>query len=131
VTREHRRLYITSGPLGKGGTGSHGPRETIAGGRVTVPGACWKIAVVVPADGGDDDLAKINAGARVIAVLMPNDQNAVGEEWAGFRTSAGDIERRTGLHFFDRLPPDVAAALRLKVDDTPVAPPRPLFHERD
>ena len=57
------------------------------------------------------------------AVMMPNDDTAVGEEWAKYRTSPGTIERATGLRFFDALPEDVVGALREKVDGVSV--PRP------
>jgi endonuclease G len=129
--RRRQHLYVIAGPAGRGGRGSNGPAETIAGGKVAVPADCWKVVVAVPEDGGDDDLAKITPTTRVIAVDMPNDNDAVGEEWAKFRTSPAAVERRTGFKFFDRLRPDVAEALRQKVDDAPVAPPRPMTHSRD
>ena len=74
---------------------------------MTVPAECWKIIVVEPDDGGDD-LARISQDTRVIAVIMPNDQEQVGEEWSGFRTSAAAVERETGLHFFDRVRPRIS-----------------------
>jgi endonuclease G len=125
LVRQGQHLYIISGPAGRGGRGSMGSAETIAGTKVTVPAECWKIVVVLPeANAGGDDLAKISAATRVIAVIMPNDNDAVGEAWAGFRTSAAEIEGRTGYHFFDRLSADVAQALRQKIDSTPIAPPQ-------
>ena len=48
----------------------------------------------------------------------------VGDDWAAYRTSASEVERRTGYRFFDRLAPEVADALRKRVDQTPVAAPR-------
>ncbi len=131
VSRQHERLYITSGPAGRGGRGNLGYRDTIAGGRVTVPADCWKVVVVIPEEGGEDDLAKITADTRVIAVDMPNDQEAIDEQWAGFRTSVAEIERHTGYHFFDRLSSAIAQSLKVKVDRTYVPPPRPLTHGRD
>lgn len=125
VKDENDRIYVASGPSGSGGRGKNGFRQALARGQVTVPAECWKIIVAVPQDGGDDDLAKINANTRVIAVIMPNDEQAVGEEWAGFRTSVAEVERHTGLHFFDRLAPSVAAALRQKVDAERIPPPKP------
>ena len=38
-------LYVICGSYGKGGTGSNGAAQTIAGGRVTVPATCWKVVV--------------------------------------------------------------------------------------
>ena len=130
VSREHDRLYITSGPAGQGGRGSKGPAQSLADGKVTVPAACWKIIVVEPDDGGDD-LARISQNTRVIAVIVPNDQEQVGEEWSGFRTSAAAVERETGLHFFDRVRPDIASVLRQKVDDRPIPPARPHVYRGD
>jgi endonuclease G len=118
VRRRGVRLYIIAGPYGRGGRGTQGLKNTIGGGKVTVPSDCWKIVVVVPdADGDGDDLAKITPATRVIAVLMPNDNDAlIGQPWSKYRTTPADIEQRTGYHFFDRLPPDVAASLRQKLD---------------
>jgi endonuclease G len=131
VTHDHDHLYITAGPAGKGGRGSKEFRDEIAGGRVVVPAECWKVVVAVPESGGDDDLAKVSMGTRVIAIIMPNDNDQVGEEWAKFRTSPAEVERHTGFHFFDRVRPDIAQALRQKVDDEAIAPPRPLYHGND
>jgi endonuclease G len=132
VRREHDRLYVISGPAGQGGRGSNGPAETIAGGKVTVPAECWKIVVVVPGSGNpDDDLSRISPSTRVIAVMMPNDNAAVNEWWSPFRTTVGQIEGRTGYHFFDRLPPEVAQALRQKSDAAPIGPPHPMNYDRN
>jgi endonuclease G len=121
LARQGNRLYITAGPAGRGGRGSAGAKQTIAGGKVTVPAECWKVIVVVPGGGGSaDDLATISGATRVIAVIMPN-ENDIGVDWTKYRTSAGEVEGRTGLHFFDRLPAEVAAALRQKVDAMPVS----------
>lgn len=120
VRRRHR-LYIISGPTGIGGRGLEGVRQTIANGKVTVPAACWKIIVIVPDAGGDDDLAKITPDTRVIAVIMPNDNDLVTQKWAEYRTSVSEIERRTGYLFFDRLPADVALALKQHIDKVRIA----------
>jgi hypothetical protein len=69
----------------------------------------------------------------VIAIIMPNDNDQVGDQWAGYRTSVAEIERQTGYRFFDRLPADVAAALKQKVDKVHIAsdhiPLRPTYDE--
>jgi len=128
LARQHNHLYIQAGPIGIGGIGSRGSREYIGNGMVNVPAECWKVIVVVPEDGGDDDLAKINTGTRVIAVDMPNNQDVVSDVWDIYRTSVAAIEQKTGFQFFDRLRPDLAATLKQKVDDIPIPPPRPLGH---
>ncbi|HSU67067.1 MAG TPA: DNA/RNA non-specific endonuclease [Tepidisphaeraceae bacterium] len=128
LVRQHNHLYITSGPIGGGGRGSKGFREVIGGGDVLVPAECFKVVVVVPEDGGSDDLSKINAGTRVITVDMPNDQDEVGEVWDKYRCTPAAIETKTGFHFFGNVRPDVAGILRQKIDTDPIAPPRPLSH---
>jgi endonuclease G len=127
LVRAGDRLYITSGPYGRGGVGSNGPLDVLANGRTVVPATTWKVILVTP-DSGRDDLASINAGDRVIAVDVPNDEAQVGEAWAPFRCSAASIEMKTGLHFFTALPADVRSALDQKVDADSIAPPRPLVH---
>jgi len=130
LVRRHNHVYLMSGPIGQGGTGSRGFKESLAGGKVAVPAECWKIAVVVE-DGAGDDLSRLSRGTRVIAVDMPNDDLQVGEGWAKYRTSPAAIEQKTGLHFFTNVRPDIAAALRQRVDDVPIPPPKPLFHGQD
>ncbi len=124
LVRQRQRLYIIAGPDGKGGRGGRGFAESIANGAVSVPAECWKIVVVVPED-GEDDVRKITSDTRVITVVMPNDNEVVGEAWSPFRTSAAEIERRTGFKFFDTLPAEVAQALRQKVDSVSIPTPRP------
>ena len=131
VTREHDHLYIIAGPAGRGGHGSKGPAESLGAGHVTVPASCWKVVVVVPESAGGNDLAAIGPSTRVITVLMPNDERQVSDEWTPFRTSPAEVERQTSLHFFDRLSPPVAQALRQKVDDAYVPPPEPMHFRSD
>jgi endonuclease G len=117
VTRKHQTLYIVSGPQGQGGTGSKGPAQTIANGKVTVPAKCWK--VVLALDGGTgtaEDLNKVGPGTRLIGLIMPNDES-VGHGWEKYRTSVREVETLTGYKFFDRVPADVIDPLKAKVDD--------------
>jgi len=130
VSRRDMHLYILAGPKGRGGRGTNGFAESIANGKVTVPSDCWKVIVEVPETAGDDDLAKISPSTRVITVMMPNDNDAVGEDWARFCTTPANVESATGLHFFDRLPAATADALRQKADDTTIPRPRPVSHNR-
>ena len=126
LARRGHRLYITAGGAGRGGTGSRGPRDALADGRVTVPAECWKVVVILDDDPGTDpDPATLPASTRVLTVDMPNDETVVGDAWEQYRTTPAEVERRTGLHFFDRLRPDVADALRNRVDRMAVPPPVP------
>jgi DNA/RNA endonuclease G (NUC1) len=75
-------------------------------------------------DRPEDDLKRVTKRTRVIAVVMPNDEDKVRTTWAGYRVSVKHIEKLTGYTFFDRLPKDVAEALKDGVDDDHIPPPR-------
>src|SRR5206468_8766361 len=93
LVRGGHRLYIIAGPSGRGGVGASAARETLAQGRIIVPAECWKVVVIVN-DSGDDELAQVDAQARVIAIIMPNDENRVRGrfDWRSFRCSPAEIE---------------------------------------
>jgi endonuclease G len=135
VRKQHAHLYVIAGPAGKGGRGTGGYKQSIGGEngkKVAVPAECWKVIVVVPEGGqaNQSDLTKMNSGTRVIAVVMPNDEYKVtGYEWSGYRTNVAAVEQKTGVHFFDRLPSDVATALKQKVDAVFIPPPEPSAYE--
>jgi endonuclease G len=122
VKHKHQVLYVVAGPQGVGGEGSNGRAETIAGGKVTVPAKCWKVVLAVDGGtGGDDDIGRVGANSRVIAIVMPNDQT-IGHDWPKYRTSVKEVETLTGFTFFDRVPVNVIDPLKSKVDDTHIAP---------
>ncbi len=99
-------LYITCG---------HGfasrSHKTIGRARVAVPDFGWKIVVALPERSGDD-IARITAQTQVIAVMMPNTAATAGQNWQRYVVSVADIEKATGLRFFDALPQNVADALK-------------------
>jgi endonuclease G len=128
LARSGDRLYITAGPEGQGGVGSRGSARTLGEHNVVVPASTWKVIVVTP-DTGSDDLANVNASDRVIAVDVPNDNDRLGEEWAGFRCSPASIESKTGLHFFTALPASVRTTFEDEVDRESTPPPRDLEHD--
>jgi endonuclease G len=124
VRHKHVTLYTVAGPAGKGGTGTKGPADTIAGGKVTVPAKCWKVVLVVEGGiGGSGDANRVNSHSRLIAVVMPNDQS-VGHGWAKYRTSAREVETLTGYRFFDRVPADVLGPLKENADTVHIPAPR-------
>ncbi len=124
VRRDDHRLYIVSGPAGKGGVGKEGRRELLADGRVTVPAYCWKVVLVLPEGNERDDIDKVFARTRVIAVIMPND-DSVQHNWPKYRTSVRKVEELTGYTFFDRVPAETINPLKEKVDEVQVRPSRP------
>ncbi|OGX80786.1 hypothetical protein BEN49_03500 [Hymenobacter coccineus] len=113
-------VYVVCGSYGKGGTGSAGYMETIDQGRVTVPNRTWKVIVILPV--GTNDVARITANTRVIAVDMPN-ANTIDLDWGTYRTTVDAIEASSGLDLLSNLPLDVQAALEAKTDAGPTQAP--------
>ncbi len=97
----------------------------IAARGVAVPSATWKIVVLLRRG---QTVAQLDATTRVMAILVPNDNDAVKVEhnWDRYRVSVAEIERQTGLRFFDEVAPGVSATLKARVDQEriPPAPPR-------
>ena len=127
-------IYIVAGGTGTGGTGSSGVvTTTLAGGRVTVPAQTWKVALVIPAGGGDD-ISRVTCSARTLAVIMPNDHGIrftttdppQPRPWEDFLTSVDAVETLTGYDFFSNLPAAVQRCLEAGING--VNPPNvPVF----
>ncbi len=80
--------------------GSYGTKETINGGHVTVPTNIWKVAVILSA--GDNDLSRINANTRVIAINSPNTDDVL-PDWKKYITTVKSIESATGYNLLSAL----------------------------
>src|SRR6476619_3577030 len=108
-------MYIVSGPLGIGGTGSNGGvTNTIANGHVTVPAFTWKVVLVIPK--GDNDISRVTAATRTIAVEMPNIQGIRNVDWHTYLTTVDDIEQKTGYDFFANVPDAIENAIEAGID---------------
>ena len=107
-------MYIVSGPLGVGGTGSNGSANTIANGHITVPQFIWKVVLVLPK--GDDDLSRVNAATQTIAVLMPNTQGIRNNDWHMYLTTVDNIEALTGYDFFANVPDAIENAIEAGIN---------------
>ena len=131
-----QEMYIVSGPLGVGGSGSNGgTTNTIAGSHVTVPAFTWKVVLVIPK--GDDDVSRVTAGSRTIAIMMPNTQGIRNNDWHQYLTTVDAVEQQTGYDFFANVPdaienaieagtngvnpPGTANQFATTAEDTPVA----------
>jgi endonuclease G len=106
-------VYIVAGPAGVGGSGDNGSANTIANGHVTVPAYTWKVALVLPL--GDNDVSRVNASTRVIAVIMPND-NSINSDWHTYLTTVNAVEALTGYDFFANVPDIVENSIEAGVD---------------
>jgi len=94
-------VYVIMGSYGTGGTGRNGYAESIDKGRINVPSHLWKVVVVIPE--GSNDLQRINARTRVIAIDTPND-NSIAPNWMKYLCTVRDIEKATGYDLLSALP---------------------------
>ena len=106
-------VYVIAGPAGVGGAGDNGPADTIANGHVTVPAFTWKVALVLPV--GDDDVSRVSAATRTIAVIMPN-QNSINSDWHTYLTTVDAVEALTGYDFFANVPDAIENSIEAGID---------------
>jgi endonuclease G len=91
-----KEVYVIDGVAGNKGT--------VKGeGKIVIPEAEWKVAIVLPRDHGLADVRSFNDIDDVIAVLMPNDPN-IGTDWQAYKTSVDAIERASGYDLLALLP---------------------------
>jgi endonuclease G len=119
LTDAGNEIYIVSGPAGVGGTGSNGGvTTTLANGHVTVPAYTWKVALVLPGQTGDD-VARVTASTRVIAVIMPNVQGirtSNSSDWMTYLTTVHAVEQLTGYNFYSNVPQVIQNAIEYGVN---------------
>src|ERR1051325_9644669 len=114
---QNNELYIVSGPFGVGGSGSNGgTTTTIASGHVSVPQYTWKVVLVIPI--GDNDVSRVTAATRTIAILMPNQQGIRNDPWQNYLTTVDHIEELTGYNFFSNVPDAIQNAIEAGTDGT-------------
>lgn len=109
-------IYVVSGGVGAGGSGSNGGvTTTIAEGRVTVPAHTWKVALIVPKGGGDDG-SRVTCSSRTIAVVMPNTQGIRNDPWENYLTTVDAVETLTGYDLFSALPAPIQGCVEAGVN---------------
>jgi endonuclease G, mitochondrial len=116
LVRTGQEVYVIMGSYGTGGTGSKGAAQTIAAGRITVPERIWKVIVVLPV--GENDVQRITANTRIIAVNTPND-HGVSPDWGTYRTTVDAIEQATGYDLLANVPAAVQQVVEAKTDAGP------------
>ncbi len=107
LTGQGKELYIVCG--GGGGT------RRIGRGAVTVPAFTWKVVVVLPEQAGDD-LRRVSASTRVIAVRVPNISTVKNRAWRSSRVSVRDVERSTGYELLSNVARPVQDTIETRVD---------------
>lgn len=105
LVSEGNELYIVSG--------GEGVQHFIADGHVAVPAKTWKVIIVLP--NGNNDVARVTASTRTIAVIIPN-SGAINSDWRSYRVSVDQVETITGYDFFSNIPPATQAAIEAQVD---------------
>ncbi|WP_245859872.1 DNA/RNA non-specific endonuclease [Spirosoma aerolatum] len=114
LVTQGNELYIIAGTYGKGGEVDNGKVNSIASGKLTVPATLLKVIVVLPV--GSDDVHRINAQTRVIAVWIGN-TNTVGEQsWGLNRVSVDEVEKQTSYDLLSNVPASVQKAIEAKID---------------
>jgi endonuclease G len=107
--KKGNEVYVIMGSYGNGGTGRLGYRTTIAKGHILVPANIWKIVLIIP--NGDDDLNRIDADTRIIAINTPND-NSISPNWMNYVCTVSDIEKATGYKFLTTLTAELQDTLK-------------------
>jgi endonuclease G len=111
-------VYIISGAYGSGGTGSNGGiTTTIASGSITVPSNFYKVILVLPL--GSNDINRVSAATRVIAVNMPNNQTVNAQTWGYYRTSVDNLENITGYNFLSNVALSTQSTIEAAIDNGP------------
>jgi endonuclease G len=107
---EHARALVVQGDELYIISGGSGALNALAGGKLTVPAAVWKVMLVLPAATGDD-VARVTAQTQVIAVWTPNDATTAGRTWQSYQTTVACVEQRSDLDFFATVEDSVEAAI--------------------
>jgi endonuclease G len=112
LAQDGNELYITAGAFGTGGTGGNGFAESIHEGEINVPKVFWKIIVVLPE--GDNDLDRIDANTKTIAVCMPNTQGIRKTPWQTYVTTIRNVENGSKMQLLSALPAATQNAIETK-----------------
>jgi endonuclease G, mitochondrial len=114
VGGQEYEMYIVSGPAGVGGIGSNGFATTLANGHVTVPAYTWKAALVLPK--GDNDVSRVTAATRTIAVIMPNTDGIRNDDWMNYLKTVDQVETLCSCNLFSNVPEIVQNSIEAGVN---------------
>lgn len=98
-------LFVVAGSI-------YGDSRTIGSG-VAVPTSMFKVVVVM--DGAHPTPADVTAQTRVLSVEIPNTTTVSGS-YTQYKTTFGDLERKTGFKFLSDVDPQVHDALASHTD---------------
>ncbi|HEU4699178.1 MAG TPA: DNA/RNA non-specific endonuclease [Gemmatimonadales bacterium] len=89
-------VYVIAGVAGSRGTVKNE-------GKITIPERVWKVAVIMPRNGGVADVDGAD-DFQLIAVDMPNEPGTRNADWRTYRTTVDAIEARSGYDLLAKLP---------------------------
>lgn len=117
LVKAGNEIYVVMGSYGAGGTGSDGTMTDVDSGKVVVPSNIWKVILVLP--NGNNDLGRIDASTRIIAVNTPN-INSINSNWTQYICTVNDIETATGYTLLSNIPDSIRSILETKKDTATV-----------
>jgi len=79
-----------------------------------VPANTWKVIIVLPV--GSNDVSRVTATTRTIAVVIPN-SGTIGTDWKAYRVSVDQVEAITGYDFFSNVPQSIQNVIEANVDN--------------
>ena len=103
VYQEDRELFILAG--------SYGEKDTLAGGKLTIPARLWKVIVVLDQPG--QGVSGVSNGSRIIAIDVPNSNDLL-EDWRDYQTSIDRIELATGYDLLSQVPVEIQTAIEAR-----------------
>lgn len=98
-----REVHIIAGVAGNKGTVKNE-------GRIVIPAATWKVAVVMPRNTG---IGQVNTwqDVQVIAVIMPNDAGIRNVAWQTYQVTVDEVEALSGYDLLALLRDDIEVAV--------------------
>lgn len=112
--KQKRTLHVVAG-----GLFTKGRRPATIGKGVAVPDAFFKVIVVLDRDQGAAD---VGDSTRVIAVVIPNKEGILGDEWGSYRRPVDEIEKRSGYELLPAVHEPAQRVIEARVDDGPTGP---------
>ena len=115
VTSGKHDVYVISGPVfEKGKRVKTVGKSSDAAMRIAQAPETFKIVMVMPKGQRPGTANPV----RLISVITPNLQETcpIDANWADYRVTPADIEKKTGFRFFDNMPEKTAAKLRTHLD---------------
>lgn len=119
-----RAVYVITGPLYDGSKSLTFLKNE---GKIAIPDATWKVALIGPMKGADGPFTHVDlqnwsdlAGYTLLAVNMPNVSGVRNDPWAKYLTTVTALEQATGYDFLSLLNTAFQSALEVH-DHAPTA----------